>query len=276
MAASSSLKTPARVACQTLRNRLRNINLADALPAQLVAKRSVTGLFCYSEDDANTKKRTVGADRFRVEWETLTGGELLDKCASQSSDYYYYTTTFKNDGADWWRGAIGGDVVDALPRKTSLWVGGNGSTTQAHYDVADNVLGQCLGTKRIRCWAPSSHWAMAPFPDAHPLARKAQIDIAEMPAPDLDVILEPGDALAIPAFWFHHCEARRPRPLFFSRRWRHRESGALGDDAAVLAPSSGEEPAPPRYRAGVASMAWRSTRRFSTRRLLDGAEVGAC
>ena len=79
MAASSSLKTPALVACQTLRNRLRNVSLADALPNQLVAKRSVTGLFCYSEDDANTKKRTVGADRFRVEWETLTGRELLDR-----------------------------------------------------------------------------------------------------------------------------------------------------------------------------------------------------
>ena len=38
----------------------------------------------------------------------------------------------------------------------------------------------------------------------------------------------------------------------------------LGDDAAVLAPSSGEEPASPRHRAGVASMAWRSTRRFRT------------
>ena len=37
----------------------------------------------------------------------------------------------------------------------------------------------------------------------------------------------------------------------------------LGDDAAVLAPSSGEGPASPRHRAGVASMAWRSTRRFS-------------
>ena len=36
-----------------------------------------------------------------------------------------------------------------------------------------------------------------------------------------------------------------------------------GDDAAVPAPSSGEEPASPRHRAGVASMAWRSTRRFS-------------
>ena len=32
----------------------------------------------------------------------------------------------------------------------------------------------------------------------------------------------------------------------------------LGDDVAVLAPSSGEEPASPRHRAGVASMAWRS------------------
>ena len=29
----------------------------------------------------------------------------------------------------------------------------------------------------------------------------------------------------------------------------------LGDDAALLARSSGEEPAPPRHRAGVASMA---------------------
>ena len=43
-------------------------------------------------------------------------------------------------------------------------------------------------------------------------------------------------------------------------------SGAfLGDGAAVLAPSSGEEPASPRHRASVASMAWRATRRFSTK-----------
>ena len=96
MAASSSLKKPARVACQTLRQKLQNVSLADALPQRLVAKRSVTGLFCYSEDDANTKKRTVGADRFAVEWETLTGRELLDRCSSQVGDYYYYTTTYDN------------------------------------------------------------------------------------------------------------------------------------------------------------------------------------
>ena len=38
----------------------------------------------------------------------------------------------------------------------------------------------------------------------------------------------------------------------------------LGDDAAVRAWSSGEKRAPPCYRAGIASMAWRSTRRFRT------------
>ena len=38
----------------------------------------------------------------------------------------------------------------------------------------------------------------------------------------------------------------------------------VGCYAAVLARSSGEEPASPRHRAGVASMAWRSTRRFRT------------
>ena len=38
----------------------------------------------------------------------------------------------------------------------------------------------------------------------------------------------------------------------------------LGDDAAVLARSSGEESASPRHRAGVALMAWRLTRRIST------------
>ena len=35
-------------------------------------------------------------------------------------------------------------------------------------------------------------------------------------------------------------------------------------DAAALVPSSGEEPTPPCHRAGVASMAWKSTRLFRT------------
>ena len=59
-----------------------------------------------------------------------------------------------------------------------------------------------------------------------------------------------------------------PAPTPYPSVWKSTNaSGAqfftksfLGDDATVLAPSSDEEPASPRHRAGVASMAWRTTR----------------
>ena len=47
----------------------------------------------------------------------------------------------------------------------------------------------------------------------------------------------------------------------------------LGDGAAVLARSSGEERAPARHRAGVASMAWRTTR--TRRKILISTQEGA-
>ena len=50
-------------------------------------------------------------------------------------------------------------------------------------------------------------------------------------------------------------------PNWLESVWK---STSASGDAAVLARSSGEEPASPRHRAGVASMAWRTTRRFST------------
>ena len=55
---------------------------------------------------------------------------------------------------------------------------------------------------------------------------------------------------------FHLCgnqPVRRVYRQFFTKSF-------IGNDAVVLAPSSGEEAASPRHRAGVASMAWRTTR----------------
>ena len=66
------------------------------------------------------------------------------------------------------------------------------------------------------------------------------------------------DACAYPDASYDLC-GKQPvrRAHFFTKSF-------LGDDAAVLARSSGEEPASPRHRAGVVSMAWRTTRRVST------------
>eukprot|EP00501_MAST-03F_sp_TOSAG23-6_P001756 GSMAST32.ASY1.ANO1.1833.1 assembled CDS len=113
----------------------------------------------------------------------------------------------------------------SAPSYPSIWMGGNGSTTQAHYDVSNNILTQIFGKKRFRLWGPDAHLSLRVFPDAHPRARKAQRIIPNkydgyrsrrnsseryelpLPPPVLDVVLEPGDCILIPAFWFHHVEA---------------------------------------------------------------------
>lgn len=114
------------------------------------------------------------------------------------------------------------------PRGPSLWMGSSRSATQAHYDVADNVIVQMFGNKRIRLYPPSAAEALKVFPDAHPRARKSQLNFdtydqqdlsirdnannnksassVALPDPFLDVELNPGDAISIPAFWFHHVE----------------------------------------------------------------------
>ena len=39
-----------------------------------------------------------------------------------------------------------------------MWIGGPGSTTQAHYDVSHNLFTQLHGSKRFRLWGPQYHW----------------------------------------------------------------------------------------------------------------------
>lgn len=137
-------------------------------------------------------------------------------------EYYYWTSPIANVAPDLLKLVQGyetlhDDQCSLDPRGPSLWMGSSGSGTQAHYDVADNVLVQLFGTKRVRCYHPHAAQALHVFPDAHPRARKSQVNFdkpdhdrfphfASLGSPVLDVVLQPGDALRIPAFWFHHVE----------------------------------------------------------------------
>eukprot|EP00466_Bigelowiella_natans_P006195 jgi/Bigna1/44465/e_gw1.96.36.1 len=103
----------------------------------------------------------------------------------------------------------------------SAWVGGSGVVTQAHYDVANNVFVQVYGTKCFHLYPPSKATELHVYPDAHPRARKSQVDFDDpdlkllplfetLGDPYMKVTLKPGDALYIPPFWFHHVEALTP------------------------------------------------------------------
>ena len=73
---------------------------------------------------------------------------------------------------------------------------------------------QVHGRKRFRLWGPDAHAALQVFPDAHPRARKAQVLIDStmgLPAAELDVILEPGEALFIPEGWWHQVDSEAVR-----------------------------------------------------------------
>ena len=153
------MRAPRLVDCGTLRSKLRGVapdGVAALLPPSLVAKVSTAGaggVFSYSEDDANATKRDVGAARFGVAFEDCDAAGLVAACAAQraSGERRYWTGPYRGDDGAWW------PVPDAasLPRATALWVGGHGSTTQAHYDVADNVLGQVAGRAGKECEIPN-------------------------------------------------------------------------------------------------------------------------
>ncbi|KAJ8610587.1 hypothetical protein CTAYLR_007148 [Chrysophaeum taylorii] len=174
----------------------------ESLGASITAKRSRQPLFMYAETG---RGRDVGAGRFDCEIVTVSPAELV-----AADQYYYYTAPIR--GFSNWE-----ELVSTRGAYCSIWVGSRGSTTQSHYDVADNVLVQSVGRKRVRVWSPGEHGPFHVFPDAHPRARKAQADVdtptdrfplrRRLGQPVLDVCLGPGDAVRIPAFWFHHCEA---------------------------------------------------------------------
>lgn len=219
----------------------------DLFAATLTVKRSTGRFFMYEEhragkleDDASniggsTELVQQSADDFLAAVDTASG--------DGSAGYCYWTSPLSSAAPDLLlrvpnfdrlhelpplevQSTAGGrdateeganESLPVDPRGPSIWIGSAGSATQAHYDVADNVIVQLHGTKRLRCYAPHAATALHVFPDAHPRARKSQVNFDEpdhdrfplfstLSLPALDVTLQPGDALSVPAFWFHHVE----------------------------------------------------------------------
>ncbi|KAL3932871.1 MAG: hypothetical protein SGBAC_010645, partial [Bacillariaceae sp.] len=123
---------------------------------------------------------------------TKTPVELADLLASSKDHHYYWTSpissvapTLLQKEFDWYQQLHFGENDNHLdpsiqldPRGPSLWMGTSGSGTQCHYDVANNVILQLFGTKRIRCFAPHAGVThLHVFPDAHPRARKSQVNL---------------------------------------------------------------------------------------------------
>ncbi len=118
--------------------------------------------------------------------------------------------------ASWnWRWLL--DIVRrhgwGIPDTNVLLCGLAGSCTPNHYDEQENVFCQVRGLKEVYLWPPADGLGHYAFPVNHACDRQAMPNPDE---PDLKrfpkfrfvrphrVTLEPGDALYLPAAWWHH------------------------------------------------------------------------
>jgi hypoxia-inducible factor 1-alpha inhibitor (HIF hydroxylase) len=174
-------------------------------------------------ESGRTQKETMGIEDFceRV------GLSVEGAPASDSPALRYYLQSALVDGVgdelmahfrafDW-------EALLGLQRKLGwgeltsnlLLVGQRGNTTPAHYDEQQNLFAQLHGKKRVVLFSPADFRCLYPFPLHHPCDRQAQVDLY---APDmqrfprftaarpLEAVLEPGEVLYIPQYWWHHIE----------------------------------------------------------------------
>src|SRR5206468_1497977 len=113
---------------------------------------------------------------------------------------------------------------------TNLWIGQYGVTAQCHYDASDNFYIQLQGKKRFVMFPPEANQNLYLYSAIHSMNRRSQFNFEETMEKqrdnnaDLDgivndwfsgvanltasvAILEPGDVLYMPPFWFHHVTA---------------------------------------------------------------------
>lgn len=98
-------------------------------------------------------------------------------------------------------------VVASRHSSTHLWVSCHGSRSGAHYDPNVNLLVLLRGAKRVRLWPPSSTPALRPRLLGGVSSNHSSLGCAEsVPAP-LHATLNEGDALLIPAGWWHQLDS---------------------------------------------------------------------
>jgi len=111
--------------------------------------------------------------------------------------------------------------VNVLPlvQRFYLFAGTGGTLYHCHYDLQPNLHVQLTGRKRFILFPPEDYGSLYPFPVHHDLDRRSRVDLDSPDdarfsswshAQGKIVELEPGDALYIPPFWWHHVQSLSP------------------------------------------------------------------
>jgi len=154
-----------------------------------------------------------------------------------------------------------GELLYADPRPRQLLVNARGLLNRCHAHVHSYLLHQVHGRKRVRLFSPLDTARLVPNPDRRTAIEDFdRIDAARRPAvreaTAYEGVLEPGDALYLPSYWWHEIRVDEPAiSIGF-----HAPGGAARDAAlalhegiaAALAAAVARAP-DPRVLAGIAA-----------------------
>jgi hypothetical protein len=97
------------------------------------------------------------------------------------------------------------------PTRMALWLGGAGTHTPLHHDTDNAMFAQVYGRKRLRL-APPESLALLDRSDGLYCRwdPRTDEDLRDAPEPLVEIELQAGEALFIPAGWWHQVDALTP------------------------------------------------------------------
>jgi hypothetical protein len=110
-------------------------------------------------------------------------------------------------------------ILDLDPRSQeenmNIWIGQKGVSAACHYDGYDNINVQLYGRKQWNLYSPTNDSLLYLFPFLHPHHAQTQVDVESMEdqhhlypkfkdAIRYEGVTNPGDAIYLPAMWFHN------------------------------------------------------------------------
>lgn len=111
-------------------------------------------------------------------------------------------------------GFFGGILDRRRSDLSSLWVGPGGTVTPLHHDTANNLFCQVRGRKRFILIDPANAELLRDVLSYYSLIDAENFDVRRFPylahVERLTVTLGPGEALFLPAGWWHHVRALSP------------------------------------------------------------------